>query len=73
MATANEPTEFADGGLIGSTDDPYIRVRSVWKVFGRGPEKVLDPQYAGQDKAFFQAEFNNVIGLQGRFLRRSAR
>ena len=64
MATANEPTEFADGGLIGSTDDPYIRVRSVWKVFGRGPEKVLDPQYAGQDKAFFQAEFNNVIGLQ---------
>ena len=64
MATANEPTEFADGGLIGSTDDAYIRVRSVWKVFGRGPEKVLDPQYAGQDKAFFQAEFNNVIGLK---------
>ena len=34
---------------------PYIRVNSVWKVFGRNPERVLEPEYSGQDKSFFQS------------------
>lgn len=42
----------------------YIQVDAVWKVFGRNPERVLEPQYAGYDKSFFQSEFGNVIGLQ---------
>ncbi len=42
---------------------PYIKVDSVWKVFGRNPERVLEPQYADRDKSFFQSEFGNVIGL----------
>lgn len=42
----------------------YIRVSGVWKVFGRNPERVLEPQYAGRDKSYFQSEFGNVIGLQ---------
>ena len=41
-----------------------IKVNSVWKVFGKDPEKVLDPQYADKDKAYFQTEFGNVIGLR---------
>ncbi len=43
---------------------PFIQVNSVWKVFGRNPDRVFDPQYAGRDKPFFQSELGNVIGLQ---------
>ena len=63
MAAADDiPT-----AVTGSERDenvPYIRVSSVWKVFGKNPDRVLDPRYAGQDKSFFQSEFGNVIGLQ---------
>ena len=45
-------------------NQPFIKVNSVWKVFGKDPEKVLNPRYADKDKAYFQAEFGNVIGLQ---------
>lgn len=45
-------------------NEPYIRVQSVWKVFGKNPERALDPQNADKDKSFFQSEFGNVIGLQ---------
>ena len=54
----------AAGGPEGNDGQPYIRVNSVWKVFGRNPERVLEPQYADHDKSFFQSEFGNVIGLQ---------
>ena len=43
---------------------PYIEVKSLWKVFGRNPERVMDPQYADRDKSFFQSEFGNVVGLR---------
>ena len=60
-------------GLISATygdengrrkEEAFIQVDSVWKVFGKNPEKVLDPQYAGRDKSFFQTEFGNVIAIQ---------
>ena len=62
VAADDIPT--AINGSERNEDAPYIRVSSVWKVFGKNPDRVLDPQYVGQDKAFFQAEFGNVIGLQ---------
>ena len=52
------------GTSNGSDEEPYIRVRSVWKVFGKDPAKVLNPEYAGKNKPFFQSEFGNVVGLQ---------
>ena len=58
MAVANYAAADSDEG------QPYIRVSGVWKVFGRNPERALDPQYAGRDKSYFQSEFGNVIGLQ---------
>ena len=64
MATANEPSASTADRERFADDDAYIKVRSVWKVFGKDPEKVLEPQYEGKDKAFFQSEFNNVVGLQ---------
>ena len=54
----------AGAGAAGGEAQPYIRVNSVWKVFGRNPERVVDPQYADKDKSFFQSEFGNVVGLQ---------
>lgn len=47
-----------------SGEESYIRVKSVWKVFGKDPEKVLNPEYADKGKSFFQSEFGNVVGLQ---------
>ena len=43
---------------------PYISVKSLWKVFGRNPERVLRDEYADKDKSFFQSEFGNVVGLR---------
>ncbi len=57
MTSAPSFADAADG-------PPFIQVNSVWKVFGKNPERVLDPQYAGEHKSFFQNEFGNVVGLQ---------
>ena len=54
----------ATNRVVQSDDEqPYIKVSSVWKVFGKNPHRVMDPQYEGMDKAYFQSEFGNVIGL----------
>ena len=47
-----------------TSSDPYISVRSLWKVFGKNPDRVLRPEYADRDKSFFQTEFGNVVGLR---------
>ena len=60
---AAEHTTGAAAGSERADDQPYIRVSSVWKVFGKNPERVLEPEYADRDKSFFQSEFGNVIGL----------
>ena len=56
-----DDNETASATEIG---EPYITVRSLWKVFGRNPERVLSPEYADRDKSFFQSEFGNVVGLR---------
>ena len=61
---SDQHTAATDSPVSEQENRPFIRVNSVWKVFGRNPDRVLDPQYAGQDKSFFQTEFGNVIGLQ---------
>lgn len=55
-----------DNETVSATEigEPYITVRSLWKVFGRNPERVLSPEYADRDKSFFQSEFGNVVGLR---------
>ena len=65
MTTANpdlrtaSPPEPRNGGR----PDPIIAVNSVWKVFGKHPERALDPQNLGKSKAELQAELGVVIGL----------
>ena len=58
-------SEAAPSGETGPENGaPYITVRSLWKVFGKNPERVLEPEYADRDKSFFQSEFGNVVGLR---------
>ena len=49
---------------VGYDGSPYISVVSLWKVFGRNPERVMAPEYAEKDKSFFQSEYGNVVGLR---------
>ena len=42
---------------------PIIKVDSVWKVFGRNVEQVLEPENAEKSKAQIQSDLGCVIGL----------
>jgi len=42
----------------------YISVRSLWKVFGDNPERVMSPEYAGMTKAEIQESIGCVVALQ---------
>ena len=69
MTTTTEQTglEFAGQTELeadgGAEQRPIIRVDSVWKVFGRNPERVLGAQHSGRSKADLQSELGVVIGL----------
>ena len=61
---STQDTEPDDLETESSRAGSYISVRSLWKVFGRNPERVLQPEFADRDKSFFQSEFGNVVGLR---------
>ena len=42
---------------------PIIKVDSVWKVFGRNPERALAPEHSGRSKTDLQSDLGVVIGL----------
>ena len=42
---------------------PIIKVESVWKVFGKNPERALNPENASKSKAEIQSELSAVVGL----------
>ena len=42
---------------------PIISVESIYKVFGRNPERALSPENSGKSKADLQSELGVVIGL----------
>ena len=51
-------------GNSDETDRPYISVRSMWKVFGKNPERVLGPEYEQHDRAAIQEELGCVVALR---------
>ncbi len=69
MATNTEQAslEFADQTLLGTDggaeQGPIIRVDSVWKIFGRNPERVLGSEHSSKSKPELQSELGVVIGL----------
>ena len=42
---------------------PIIKVESVWKVFGRNADRVLEAENFGKSKSQIQSEFGAVVGL----------
>ena len=60
-----QPSNSTHEGSAASGSDPCcISVRSLWKVFGKNPEQVLSPQYAGRDKSEILRELGCVVALQ---------
>ena len=47
----------------GDSTTPIIKVDSIWKIFGRNPERALAPQFSGRSKAELQSELRVVVGL----------
>ena len=50
--------------LPDSNGSPIIEVRSLWKVFGENPERVLTPEHAGKDKGDILKEMGCVVALK---------
>ncbi len=69
MASITEQTgiEDAEAFRSGNSRDgkgaPVISVDSVWKIFGKSPERALTPEYSGKSKGDVQSELGVVIGL----------
>ena len=68
MATTTEQvdTQFEElhqGSVGNGSDGPIIKVDSVWKIFGKDPERALAPEHAGKGKSELQSELGVVIGL----------
>ena len=51
-------------GNSASIGQPYISVRSLWKVFGKNPQRVLGPEYEEYDRATIQEELGCVVALR---------
>ena len=47
-----------------SQPEHRIEVDGVWKVFGDGPERVYQPEYASMSRAKIQAELGVVVALR---------
>lgn len=66
MATATERTGM-DLASPSQPDDgrsgPIIKVDSIWKVFGKNPERALEPGNISKSKSEIQSELGAVIGL----------
>ena len=68
MATTAEHTNFnIESDLLETQDStglgPIIKVDSVWKVFGRNPDRALAPDNIGRSKTDLQSELGVVVGL----------
>ena len=63
-SVALQNTSAPESESVGNDGSPYISVASLWKVFGRNPERVMGSEHADKDKSFFQSEYGNVVGLR---------
>ena len=62
MATTTDTPAYPIAEESGSRG-PFIQVNSVWKVFGKNPERVMAPENSNKSKAEIQSEMGAVIGL----------
>ena len=47
-----------------AADESFITVRSLWKVFGKNPERALGPEYADRNRAAIQEELGCLVALR---------
>jgi len=64
MSLSNGNSNAEDGDLNGSGNETCIAVRSLWKVFGDNPERVMSDEHSGKTKAEIQDELGCVVALQ---------
>ena len=69
MAIVEDPADLDHGRetVVSESRDeasgPIIKVDSIWKVFGRNADRVLDPVNSGKSKSEIQSELGAVVGL----------
>ena len=51
-------------GNSAPVGQPYISVRSLWKVFGKNPQRVLGPEFEQYDRATIQEELGCIVALR---------
>ena len=51
-------------GEADAADESFIAVRSLWKVFGKNPERALGPEYADRNRAAIQEELGCLVALR---------
>ena len=54
----------AISGMSQQEDTPRISVRSLWKVFGKNPERALEEQHESKSRTDIQREMNLVVALR---------
>ena len=47
-----------------SEEEQQIEVKNLWKVFGRNPDRALDPDYADKSRTEIQEELGLVVALR---------
>ncbi|PKB58210.1 MAG: ABC transporter ATP-binding protein [SAR202 cluster bacterium Casp-Chloro-G2] len=59
-----ETNDTERGEYSRNEDSPIISVRSLWKVFGKNPDRALEEPYARQTRAEVQQELDLVVALR---------
>ena len=54
----------AISGMSQQENTPRISVRSLWKVFGKNPERALEEQHESKSRTDIQREMNLVVALR---------
>ena len=64
VAVADRFDPASSGDASASNGTTCISVRSLWKVYGKDPERALAPEHAGKGKSALLAELGLVAALQ---------
>lgn len=64
LSCQNGPDFLAHAGKPALDGNVVISVRSLWKVFGKDPHRVLSPEFSDMGKAEIQGQLGCVIALQ---------
>ncbi len=57
-------SDIAVEGASAPDGDVAVRVEDLWKIFGRNPERALEPGLRDLPKSELQARTGNIIGLR---------